>query len=695
MAFTIYTPGSSSGVPLNIVGSLQSPADMSDTETMRDEIAGFVSGLLGLVGIDADPLSSREFILLANLIETSWTAGRSLDLATLVGLVQQPPMRKLGVFDLDAFFPPNDRTAFALRLNALLASPSFAAWAAGPPLDIGALLRSGDGKPSAAIVTVAHLSDEERQFVVALLMSKVVTWMRRQSGTTDLRTLVYMDEVAGYVPPSANPPTKKPILTLFKQARAFGVGLVLSTQNPVDLDYKAISNAGTWMVGRLQTERDKDRLLDGMSAAAGSVDVKTVGDTISALGKREFVVKRAGKDTPEVFTTRWAMSYLRGPLTRDQIAALMEGQRAAIAGSATPPAAAVTSPEGAAPAPAPASAASSTPAPASAPAPSAASAPAASAGPAPLADDETPIMPDVAQGTPIRWLDPAAAWAAQVGAAPDSTRHAAAAVARARLRYDDEKADLLVDEEWEAVLFPLTASADPGAAVAVDYDDRDLRPETPAVATYVLPAAPIGQKSFWTALQRDLVDWLVRNKTMDLFANKTLKLYSRPGEAQDAFVGRCQEAAQTKADEQAAKLRDKYRTKVSALEAKLAAAQEKASVAEAQQQAIQGQQMGSVVGSLLGSFLGGRRNTRALARSVTGGGRSSAAASARAQAAGERLAQLQQDAVELEEELKQELTAIDAEWEAKASDVQVTRVPLEKVDVAVTQVNLVWIPVTR
>ena len=326
VGFTIYTPGSTSGVPLNIVGSLQAPADVSDMEVVRDEIEGYVSGLLGLVGIAADPLSSREHILLSNLIETAWTQGQSLDLGTLVGQVQQPPMRKLGVFELDQFFPPADRTTLAIKLNGLLASPSFAAWADGAPLDIGSLLRTADGKPAAAIVTIAHLSDEERQFVVALVLSKLVTWMRKQSGTTDLRTLVYMDEVAGYVPPTAAPPTKKPIMTLMKQARAFGVGVVLATQNPVDIDYKAISNAGTWMVGRLQTERDKARLLDGMSAAAGGVDVGAVGDTISGLAKREFVLRKAGKDTPDVFTTRWAMSYLRGPLTRDQIATLMAGR---------------------------------------------------------------------------------------------------------------------------------------------------------------------------------------------------------------------------------------------------------------------------------------------------------------------------------------------------------------------------------
>ncbi len=336
--FTVYTPGSAGGVGINIVGSLQPPADMSDAEIIGDEIEGYVSGLLGLVGIDADPLSSREHILLSNLIMNEWQQGRSLDLPTLVGMALTPPIRKLGVFELDAFFPPKDRTAFAMRLNGLLASPSFGAWMSGAQLDIDAMLRSPDGSPRCAIVTTAHLSDEERQFVTTLVLSKLVTWMRRQSGTTDLRALLYMDEVAGYLPPTAMPPTKKPIMTLMKQARAFGVGVVLSTQNPVDIDYKALSNAGTWMIGRLQTDRDKQRLLDGMSAASGGVDVAAVGDTIGSLAKREFVLKRAGKDQPELFTTRWAMSYLRGPLTRDQISLLMADRKAASEGA--PPASA-------------------------------------------------------------------------------------------------------------------------------------------------------------------------------------------------------------------------------------------------------------------------------------------------------------------------------------------------------------------
>ena len=269
-------------MPVNIVGSLQVPGDRRRRDRRRRDRRVRVRACSALVGIDADPLSSREHILLANLIQHSWSQGTSLDLPTLVGQVQQPPIRKLGVFELDQFFPPDDRTKLAMKLNGLLASPSFAAWGAGPAARHAVDALPPDGAGRCAIVTTAHLSDEERQFVTSLVLSKLVTWMRRQSGTTDLRALLYMDEVAGYLPPTANPPTKKPIMLLMKQARAFGVGVVLSTQNPVDIDYKAISNAGTWMVGRLQTERDKQRLLDGMTRGGRRASTSAPSATRSA-----------------------------------------------------------------------------------------------------------------------------------------------------------------------------------------------------------------------------------------------------------------------------------------------------------------------------------------------------------------------------------------------------------------------------
>jgi ElaB/YqjD/DUF883 family membrane-anchored ribosome-binding protein len=317
---TIYTPGSTAGVPLNVIGSLAAPPLPWDTEAeaLRDEIEGIVTSLLGLVGIAADPLAGREFVLLANLIEQAWRTGRDLDLATLIGEVQAPPLRKLGVFDVDVFFPPAERTALAMRLNGLIASPAFAAWSAGVPLDIGALL----GERRAAIIYLAHLSDDERQFAVTLVLSKLVTWMRSLPGTGELRALVYMDEVFGFAPPTATPPAKAPILTLLKQARAFGVGMVLSTQNPVDLDYKAMANAGTWLVGRLQTENDKARVLEGLRSAAGGADIAALDAALGALAKRQFMLVSARSNAPVVFGTRNTHSTLTGPLTREQVAAI-------------------------------------------------------------------------------------------------------------------------------------------------------------------------------------------------------------------------------------------------------------------------------------------------------------------------------------------------------------------------------------
>ena len=681
--FTIYTPGSSAGIGINIVGSLQPPAASNDAEIVGDEIDGFVSGLLGLVGIEADPLTSREHILVSNIILNEWTAGRSLDLASLIGMIQTPPVRKLGVFELDSFFPPKDRMDFAIRLNGLLASPSFAAWMTGPPLDIASMLQTPDGKPRCAIVSIAHLSDQERQFVTTLVLAKLVTWMRRQSGTTDLRALMYMDEVAGYLPPTAMPPTKKPIMTLMKQARAYGVGVVLSTQNPVDVDYKALSNAGTWMIGRLQTEQDKQRLLDGMSAASGGVDINAVGSTISGLAKREFVLRRAGKDQPEVFTTRWAMSYLRGPLTRDQIAVLMADQKAAAA-AATAPAPASTAP-GAAPAGAVAGVVAGV---------------VTAAAPAALGADELGAMPLVANGVPIRWADIASPWLSAIGGDGSGTAYEAAVVARIALRYDDDKADLSHDEEYETVVFPLEQQTDVSRSVGVDYDDRDLRTVGPQPCTYRMTKAPIKDKPFWTRIERDLVDYLVRSRAIDLQVNRDLKLFSRPGETPDAFVARCRQTSDTNADADTAALRSKYADKVARIQTQLQASEDRAQVAETMQKGRRNEELLSAAGSILGGLLGGRRSRGGLLGSVLGNVGSAAGRRSRTSAAGDRsdaadhkVGALNQQLQDLESELSQELLDIDAKWATISQNVTTQVIPLERTDVQVTQLNLVWIPV--
>jgi hypothetical protein len=354
--FAIYTPGSDAGLPVSVLGSFAPPADRSDAEAVGDQIAAIATGLLALLGIDADPIKSREHILVSSILGAAWSNGQALDIAALIAQIQQPPFAKIGVLDLDSFYPQKERFELALALNNLLAAPGFQLWMQGVPLDVGQLLRSEGGKPRVAIFSIAHLSDDERMFFVTLLLNAVLAWMRGQSGTTSLRALLYMDEIFGYFPPTAEPPSKKPLLTLLKQARAFGLGVVLATQNPVDLDYKGLSNAGTWLIGRLQTDQDKQRVLDGLEGASGQggLDRAQLEHLISALGNRVFLLNNVHENAPEVFQTRWTMSYLRGPLSRPQIATLMSPLKAAMPQAAAPAAPAATaeatSPDVAAPA---------------------------------------------------------------------------------------------------------------------------------------------------------------------------------------------------------------------------------------------------------------------------------------------------------------------------------------------------------
>ncbi len=688
--FTIYTPGSQSGVALNIVGSLQAPPDLSDAEVVGDEIEGYVTGLLGLVDIDADPLSSREHILLSNLINHSWQSGKDIDLMTLVGQVAAPPIRKLGVFELDQFFPEADRMALAMRLNGLLASPAFAAWGAGAPLDIASMLFSPTGAPRCAIITTAHLSDTERQFVTSLVLSKLITWMRAQSGTTDLRAMLYMDEVAGYLPPTANPPTKKPIMLLMKQARAFGVGVVLSTQNPVDIDYKAISNAGTWMIGRLQTDRDKTRLLDGMSSAAGGVDIGALGDTISGLGKREFMLRRAGTDRPDVFTTRWAMSYLRGPMTRDQIAAITavsdEAESPSTVADAATPGATVGAASGAA-------------LPATPTAPAVAASPASSpAGPA-LADDESTVMPEIANDVAVRYVDVASPWLADAGGDSRGERYEAAVVARVALRYDEAKADLVHDDEFEAVLFPLGEQLDAAQILKIDFDDRDLRQDVPANVVYRLPHAPIADTSFWTQVERSITDHLTRTLTLDVPVNTDLKLYGRPGEDAAAFAARCLKVADDHADAEIAALRDKYETKATALRDKIAASEDRIEELEEQTKSKRNSELLSTAGSVLGGLLGGRKSRGGLLGGLLGKAGTAASRRGATKASGQRLEtaenkmqRLVEQVDELERELEDEVIEIDAKWMETAKGITSLSVGLERTDLKVTHIVCAWLP---
>jgi hypothetical protein len=704
----IFTPGSTAGISLNVLGNLSAPKGdaAQDQEALREEIEGLVSGLLVLAGIDADPITSREHILLANLVEHAWVQGIDLDLATLLMQIQDPPMRRLGVFELDTFFPAKDRMALAMRLNGLVASPSFAAWMQGDPLDMDTLLRAPDGRPRASVVYMSHLSETERQFVVTLLLAKMVTWMRQQPGTSDLKALVYVDEVFGLAPPTAEPPSKKPMLTIFKQARAHGVGMVISTQNPVDVDYKLMSNAGTWMIGRLQTERDKARIIDAMRSSSGDVDVASWSARIGELGKREFVLKTARTSQPTLFTSRWAMSFLRGPLTRAELlrlreAGALEGSggeagsaESAAAGSgadarsgagagAGSGASAGDAPGGAA---AVGAAAESTPA-----TDTAAAKPAPSAAPslAELGHDETLVAPTVSSEARVCYLDPAAPWAREVGAGDRGGSLHAGLALRVKLLFDETKADLRHEEEWEAVLFPLGQDPRVDDAVAVDYDDRDFLAEPVRPAPFVLPPAPVGSADFFRTLKRDLQEHLYRSLTLDLFQNSGLKLYSRAGETEEAFRARCLEAAEQEADAEAAKLRDRFEKRLKTARQRRDAAARRVRELEVDVGTRRQHELVSGAGELLSMFLGGKARVRALSGAASRRSQTRRTQE-RANSAAEKLEDYENAIATLEDDLAQELEAVWTEWREKAEAIEPFPVPLEKMDIRVEDPVLFW-----
>lgn len=670
--FRIITPGSTAGAPLNLVGGLAPPALSWEEqgETVRDEIEGLVSGLLLMADIEADPLTSREHILLSNLVEHGWRSGQTLDLPTLLGQILDPPLRKLGVFELDTFYPARDRSKLAMRLNGLIASPSFAEWQMGEPLEIDTLLEAPDGRPRASIIHLAHLTDSERQFVVTLLLTKFVTWMRKQPGTSELRAMIYADEVMGFAPPTAEPPTKRPILTLYKQARAHGVGLVMATQNPVDLDYKLMSNAGTWMVGRLQTERDKARIIEGLRSASGEVDVEAWDTRIGGLGKRQFLLKSARSPEPVLFTTRWAMSYLRGPLTRAELLRLKSkpgassGDEAAQTGSQDAIAAAATA---------------------------SGSSAVGQSGAGALAEDETTLPPRVAEGVEVRYLDPAAPWVRDVGIGQSGTRLAPGLAARVSLLFDERVGDIRHEETWEAVYFPLTARFDADAAVTVDYDARDFRETAPDPATYVLVDAPIERTEFFRSAERSIEEHLFRDRTLHLCRNRTLKLVSRPGESEEAFRARCLAAAEAEADRDAEKLRDRYEAKTKTARNRLAQAERRARELDVDVGQRRQQELIAGAGEVLSMFLGGRRSVRSLS-GISSRRSQTRRTQERLRSAEEKVEQYQDAIEELEHDLAEELEEIWDRWKEKAAQVEDFEVSLERTDVKLDAMTLFWAP---
>lgn len=651
--FAVYTPGSRAGLPLSILSSFAPPspsasagqghAAADDTEALADRASTTAMGVLTLAGLDAE-LRGREHTFLSALLTAGWNAGRGLDLAALIQGLQSPPFEKVGVLDVEAFYPAKERFGLATKLNAVLASPGFDQWLEGEPLDAGRLLYGPAGKPRVSIVSIAHLDEAHRMFVVSLLLNEIVAWMRRQSGTSSLRAIVYMDEIAGYFPPVANPPAKAPLLTLLKQGRAFGVGVVLATQNTVDLDYKGLGNTGTWFLGRLQTERDKARVLDGLEGAAGgSLDRAAADTTLSALGKRVFLLHDVHAGGPVIFHSRWAMSYLRGPLSRDQIRALTATEKKDQPGSTPMRSAPREQGTGSAPV----------------------------------------LAPDVPQ-----YFLPSSA---------PTPHYVPVALGVARVTFADAK--LKISETRDVVAVAPIGSG----AVPVDWAQAEILD----IASAALEAAPAAGATFdpvpkaatvarnYAAWQKSFVAWVAGSQRLELHRHAGLKLTSQAGETERDFRIRAQNAQREARDEEVEDVRRRFAEKRARLEERVRRTEQGVSREQEQASAAKMQTAVSVGATVLGALFG----RKALSTSTLGRATTAARGVGRASKEREDVKRAQDNVDvarkaldQLDEAIEEEAKGIAARYDAAAGILETVSVAPKRGHVLVQSVALGWKP---
>ncbi len=675
--FAIYTPGSDAGIPISILATLKAPELpwKGNEEVLREKISGTVTAILGLVGMeDIDPVRSREHILLANIFEEAWSQGKDLDLEELILRTQNPPFKKLGVFDLNTFFAEKDRFELAMLLNNILAAPTFQTWITGQPLDIPSLLFGPDGRPRHSVFYIAHLNDAERMFFVTLLYSAVETWMRAQSGSTSLRAIMYFDEIFGYLPPVSNPPSKPLMLRMLKQARAFGVGQVLVTQNPVDVDYKALSNAGTWMIGKLQTERDKERLLDGLEGAAtGNLNRKEYDKLISKLGKREFLLHNVHEKKPQVFGTRWAMNYLAGPLTRTHIPALNKLVDADITSTepdATLPAkekvgetqktkVAVSSSEG---------------------------------------SETRPAIPTgVGEYFLPNNLNIVEAYKAAGQTPPEKTSshsilYKPVLLAQANVRYLMRQYDL--DHETSTTAMVPTPDRR-GVVRWEEFTDTEIDPKT--IENYPVPNArfavlegALGDGKLLRSLEKDFVDFVYRNNEIEVMTNKELKLFAGPPTTQGEFRTTLSEAAKKARDAEIKKLEIKYKSKIKAVQKRLN--REKRELTEDKEELSQRkmEELGTHAENLLGLFTGSK-SRRKVSTSLSKR-RMTSKAKADVEESVDAIAEMEKELLELSEEIEMAVDEIEEKWELIASEIDEIPVTPYKKDILIDMYGVAWMP---
>lgn len=659
--FAVYTPGDPAGRPLCVLRSFEAPKNL-DSSALRDRILYTVSSLLGLLGMTDDSSQSREHVFLSTVFSTAWAKGRSLTLESLIDALRTPPFEKVGFIHVDDFFPPADRAKFALSLNSLAASPGFSAWMEGEPLDAESLLHTKEGRPKVSIVSIAHLNDSERMFFVTSLLNEVLSWMRRQKGTSSLRALLYMDEIYGYFPPTKNPPCKNVMMTLLKQARAFGLGIVLSTQNPVDLDYKGLSNCGTWFIGRLQTERDKARILDGLASAAdtasASFDRAQADKLLSGLANRTFFLRNVHETASQLFETRWALSYLAGPLTLAQLRSLCV--RPAVAAENAPSEAVAAEAEShpAVPVEAKASAGGSRPA---------------------IPESLKQYRPSAIDS------DVRPAW-----------HPMALGVAKLHFANATAKVDFFLEKSFLCEITEEGGADWSGSEVS---DGKlPVRAGAPAASSGSFEAPPVGALNTKTvdAWTRSFKAYLFEEQTVELFRYAPAKMISEPNETEGAFRARAVHADRERMDREKAKLTDEYAKKRTALEDRIRTAEARV---EREKGSKKEKIMNSVIsaGSTILSVLLGRRNSRSTGLgTVTRAGttlRSAGQISKKAgdvQRAEDSLEVLQERREELDRTYQEKIDAIPAVATADSIELETLLLRPKKADMVLSALGLYW-----
>jgi hypothetical protein len=680
---TLYTPGSESGVPVSVLASLRAPKDGFDAnpEANREQIGSLVTAILALAGISAEPLSDPRHVLLSNIFEHNWRAGQDLSLETLIMQTQKPPFDRLGVMSVNDFFPERERFALAMALNAVIASPSFQAWGIGAPMDVHSLLYSPEGKPRVAIFNIAHLNDNERMFAMTLILETLLNWTRRQAGTESLRAILYIDEIFGYFPPTANPPSKQPLLRLLKQARAFGVGVVLATQNPVDLDYKGLANIGTWWIGRLQTDNDRARVVAGLkeAAATSDMDMDQVNSLIANLKSRIFLMRNIhDKGVPTLFSSRWAMNYLAGPLTRQQIAQLMADRKTQLASAGASQGASTLS--------------------------TASAVPDARASDLPPGFSATPpIVKDAQQfylGASLNAREAIQKWEDQSGRRAEVVDDARLAfvpalLAQATVRYEDSKAGLRVDQQYTFVVPDVEPSGflrwEDYAARPIDKRRLDVEPRGEAL--FGALSAALTDKRRLRDLESDLLDTIYKSYTLKVQYNRKLNVFASRDEQPGEFEARLRQAARELRDQAVDDITAKYDKRFDTLQERLA--RKERDVREDEQR-VSSSNTKDIADIALGVFdaLTGRRRSSSLSRigraATKAMGTSTAEAALEKSRAEFEAVQAQLNA--LEQEMKDELADVERRFDAEIARIEDYEISPKKSNIALDIFALGWLP---